>query len=94
LVAIAYIIVEKAIAPPSHSAQVTRIAHSRKTDAIAFFRFSRKMIAFSSHSAQVETSVNLSPMNAIAFFRFSPRIIAFSSHSAQVTAIAPKKRMI
>jgi hypothetical protein len=44
------------------------IAHSSKTDAIAFFRFSRKAIAFSARSAQVKAIAPslLSDRSAIA----------------------------
>jgi hypothetical protein len=38
----------------------TAIAHTSKTDAIAFFRFSRKAIAFSSHTTQVKAIASLS----------------------------------
>jgi hypothetical protein len=46
--------------------QAKAIAHSRKTNAIAFFRFSRKAIAFSSRSAQVKAIANSSQANMIA----------------------------
>jgi hypothetical protein len=62
------------LAFPSHLAQVKVIAPSHKTDAINFFRLSRKTIAFSSHSAQVEAIANLSPTDAIAFFHFRQKI--------------------
>jgi hypothetical protein len=63
------------------------IAHSNKTDAIAFFRLIRKAIAFPSHSTQVK-AIALAVVDEHAFgavIKFSCGAIA---HSSKTDAIA------